>query len=291
MSMKSTGFTLFAAAMSALLFAGTASAKDGSQLQIKGSDTMVNLAQAWAEEFMNENPGSFVAVTGGGSGTGFASMIAGTCDIAMSSREIKPGEVEQARSKGVEPKEFKPALDGLSVVAHKDNPVTQLTLGQLAGMFTGKIVNWKEVGGPDLPIVLLSREVNSGTHVYFKEHVLRGGDSKSKTEFTPYALLMPSSQAIADEAADNPACIGYFGMGYNNPRLKEIAIAEDAASPAVLPAIETIMDGSYPISRPLFVYTDGEPQGAVRKFLEFAMSPRGQELVVETDFVPVKRPA
>ncbi len=277
----------FIGLMAATFFPVSAVAKDDS-LQIKGSDTMVNLVQAWAEEFMNEKPGSFAAVTGGGSGTGFASLISGTCDIAMSSREIKAKEIEMAKKKGIDPKEYRPALDGLSVVVHKDNPVSKLTLDELAGIFTGKIKNWKDVGGPELGIVVLSREVNSGTHVYFKEHVLRKGDTASKEEFSPNALLMPSSQAIADETGSNKAAIGYFGMGYNNPSLKEIAVARDAASEGVKPTIESVVSGTYPISRPLFLYTNGEPKGAVKEFLEFALSPQGQEIVKKTDFVPIK---
>ncbi len=270
-----------------LVFPGTALAKDDS-LQIKGSDTMVNLVQAWAEEFMTRKPGSFAAVTGGGSGTGFASLISGTCDIAMSSREIKAKEIALAQKKGIDPKEYKPALDGLAVVVHKDNPVHKLTLEQLADIFSGKISNWKELGGPDLHIVVLSREVNSGTHVYFKEHVLRKNDSTSKVEFAPDALLMPSSQAIADEAASNTGSIGYFGMGYANPSLRIIAVSKDAASESVVPTIETVVSGAYPISRPLFIYTNGEPQGAVKEFIDFALSPEGQEIVKKTDFVPIK---
>lgn len=273
--------------LTAAFFPGAVFAKDSS-LQIKGSDTMVNLVQAWAEEFMNVHPGSFVAVTGGGSGTGFASLISGTCDIAMSSREIKPKELEQAKKRGVEPKEFKPALDGLAVVMHKDNPVSKLSLDQLAGIFAGKTMNWKEVGGPDLRIVVLSREVNSGTHVYFKEHVLRKGNAASKEEFAPDALLLPSSQAIADEVAQNKGAIGYFGMGYANPALRTVAVSKDGSSEAVLPTIETVVSGAYPISRPLFLYTKEEPKEDVKKFLDFIFSPEGQEIVKKTDFVPLK---
>src|SRR3989338_11114535 len=151
-------------------------AKDNS-IQVKGSDTMVNLGQAWAEKYMENNPADLVAVTGGGSGTGISSLISGTCDIAMSSRDIKGKEITFAQQKAIEPKEFKAALDGLAVVVNPNNPVGKLTLTQLADIFTGKIKNWKELGGASGKIVLLSREVNSGTHVYFKEHVLRKGDA------------------------------------------------------------------------------------------------------------------
>ena len=260
-----------------------------NSIQIKGSDTMVNLGQAWAEKYMQKNPGDFVAVTGGGSGTGFSSFIGGTCDIAMASRNIKEKEIGLAAQKGVNPNEIKVALDGLAVVVSPANPVSQLTMDQLAGIFTGRISNWKEVGGRDGKIVVLSREVNSGTHVYFKEHVLRKGDPNSKEEFTPSALLLSSSQAIADEVAGNPAAIGYYGMGYLSAKQKAVSVAKDEKSRYVTPTIENVLNGSYPISRPLFLYTNGEPQGLVKKFTDFVLSQEGQEIVLATDFVPVRK--
>ena len=263
-------------------------AKNGQSIQIKGSDTMVNLVQAWAEEYMKKQPGSFIAVTGGGSGTGFAALINGTCDIAVSSREIKPKEIELAQKKGVTPKEFKVALDGLAVAVNRQNPVSQLTTDQLAGIFTGKITNWKEVGGADSHIVLLSREVNSGTHVYFKEHILRKNDAASTEEFSPDALLLPSSQAIADEIVQNPAAIGYYGMGYLNDTQKAVAVAPDASSEYVQPAVENVKSGRYPISRPLYVYTNGEPSSDARGFLDYILSPEGQAIVTQIDFVPIQ---
>ena len=199
-------FVLMAITITTSAFA----AKDKNAIQVKGSDTMVNLGQAWAEKYMEKNPGDFVAVTGGGSGTGFSSLISATCDIAMASRSIKDKEIALAKAKGINPNEIKVALDGLAVVANPNNPVSKLTLGQLADIFTGRVSNWKEVGGKDEKIVILSREVNSGTHVYFKEHVLRKNDSNSKEEFASGALMLSSSQAIADEVAGNPEAIGYF---------------------------------------------------------------------------------
>lgn len=258
-------------------------------LQIKGSDTMVNLMQSWAENFMESNPTDFIAVTGGGSGTGISSLISGTCDIAMSSRTIKEKEIKMANDKGIHPYEINVALDGLAVVVHPDNPVSQLTMDQLAKIFIGRITNWKELGGVDAPIVLLSREVNSGTHVYFKEHVLRNGDPNSKEEFSPEALMLPSSQAIADEIAQNPNAIGYYGLGYVSQKQKSVAIAVNASSPYVAPTAQTVSDGNYPISRPLIVYTNGQPQNDVKRFVDFMLSPQGQKIVLETDFVPVKK--
>ena len=269
--------------------AGTAKAEDlKGSIQIKGSDTMVNLGQAWAEEFSKANPGVNAAVTGGGSGTGIAAMIAGTTDIAISSRTMKEKEINKAKQNGIEPFEIKAALDGLAVVAHPSNPVSQLTIDQLADIFTGKIKNWKEVGGNNLQIVILSREINSGTHVYFKEHVLRKGDEKSVEEFSPMALLMSSSQAIAEEVSQNPNAIGYYGMGYISQKQKVISVAKDANSPYIGPVMENVQDNSYPISRPLLLYTKGQPQGIVKAFVDFALSAEGQEIVKKTDFVPVK---
>jgi len=269
--------------------AGTAKAEDlKGSIQIKGSDTMVNLGQAWAEEFSKKNPGVNAAVTGGGSGTGISAMISGTADIAISSRTMKEKEINKAKQNGIEPFEIKSALDGLAVVAHPSNPVSQLTIDQLSDIFTGKIKNWKEVGGNNLQIVILSREINSGTHVYFKEHVLRKGDEKSVEEFSPMALLMSSSQAIAEEVSQNPNAIGYYGMGYISQKQKVIFVAKDANSPYVGPVMENVQDNSYPISRPLLLYTKGQPQGIVKAFVDFALSAEGQEIVKKTDFVPVK---
>jgi len=259
-----------------------------NSLQVKGSDTMVNLGQAWAERFMEKHPKEFIAVTGGGSGTGIASLLSNSCDIAMSSRNIKNKEIELANKKGVSPYEIKAALDGLAVVVNPRNPVGALTLDELAQIFTGKITNWKAVGGLDQKIVVLSREVNSGTHVYFKEHVLRKNDPASQEEFAPSALMLSSSQAIADEVAQNLSAIGYYGMGYISPKQKTIAVAKDGSAAFVAPTIENVMTGAYPISRPLFLYTNAAPQGAAKNFVDFVLSPEGQVIVKETDFVPVQ---
>ena len=273
-----------------LTFATSAfAAKDKNSIQVKGSDTMVNLGQAWAEEFMKKDPVDFVAVTGGGSGTGLSSLISGTCDIAMASRNIKEKEISLANQRGINPNEIKVALDGLAVVVNPNNPVSKLTIDQLAGIFTGKIVNWKELGGKDEKIVILSREVNSGTHVYFKEHVLRKNDPSGKEEFAPRALLLSSSQAIADEVAGNSAAIGYYGMGYISKKQKPIAIAKDEKSEYVESTIENVINGKYPISRPLYLYTNGTPEGLIKKFVDFSLSKEGQEIVLATDFVPINR--
>ncbi|MEN6386605.1 MAG: phosphate ABC transporter substrate-binding protein [Phycisphaerales bacterium] len=258
-------------------------------IQVKGSDTMVNLAQSWAETYMEINQKDFIAVTGGGSGTGIASMMNGTCDIAMSSRDIKKKEIEMANKRGIKPYEIKVALDGLAVVVNRENPVDKLTMDQLADIFTGKITNWKQLGGHNGQIVLLSREVNSGTHVYFKEHVLRKGNSQGTEEFAPSALMLSSSQAIADEIAGNIDAIGYYGMGYISKNQKAVSVAKDPNSEYVPPTIDNVVSGKYPISRPMYLYTNGEPNGLTKKFIDFALSEKGQKIVVETDFVPISK--
>ena len=269
---------------------GSAAAEEmQGALQIKGSDTMVNLCQAWAEAFMARHPRMTVAVTGGGSGSGIAALISGTCDLAAASRAMSDKEISLARAQGHAPQERKVALDGIAVVVHPTNPVRQLTIEQLAKLFNGTIRNWKEVGGANANVILLSREVNSGTHVYFKEHVLSSlKASGGLTEFAPEALLLPSSQAIADEVASNPAAIGYYGMGYLNPKNTAVAIANATAGPYVIPTEETVRSGAYPISRPLLFYSGETPQGAVKAFLDFVMSPEGQQIVRTIDFVPVQ---
>jgi phosphate transport system substrate-binding protein len=288
---KRWAFEVVPFCLAAIMILGGCSrqSQQANSLQIKGSDTMVNLGQAWAEAFMKKAPNVSVAVTGGGSGTGIASLLSRTCDIAELSRELKPEELAMAKKKGLDPQQITVALDGLAVVVHPANPLSQLTMEQLAAIFSGRVTNWKEIGGADLPIVVLSREVNSGTHVYFKEHVLRGEDKNSQAEFAANALMLPSSQAIADEVDQNPGAVGYYGMGYISPSEKALAIARDAASPYVQPTIENVVSQAYPISRPLLMVTRGQPEGLVADFLDFVLSPEGQKIVVKIDFVPVKK--
>ncbi len=272
-----------------LLISGCGRKSDQSNsLQIKGSDTMVNLGQAWAEAYMKLNPGMSIAVTGGGSGTGVSALINNTCDIAEVSREMKESEIKLAESKGIIPKKIVVALDGLAVVVNPANTISELTIDQLADIFTGKIKNWKELGGRDAKIVLLSREVNSGTHVYFKDHVLRHGKSDGQEEFTAEALLLSSSQAIADEVSQNHDAIGYYGMGYITAKEKALKVAKNKNTPAVAPTMDNVLSNAYPISRPLLMYTKGDPQGLVKNFIDYILSPAGQEIVKKLDFVPVK---
>ena len=260
-----------------------------ASMQIKGSDTIVNLIQVWAETVVKNNPSYNIGVTGGGSGTGFAALINGTCDIAMSSREIEEKESVMAAEKHVTPVEYMIGLDGLAILINKNNPVVELTLEQLRDIFMAKTTNWKEVGGDDRKIVILSRESNSGTHTFFKEHVLRHNDKKSKDEFAPRALLMPSSQAIYDEVSQNPHALGYVGMGYINDSVKAVSVAVDGNSTYFYPNSENVMAGNYPISRPLYLYTNGQPQGIVKMFIDYALSGEGQKIVEETDFVPLNK--
>jgi len=257
-------------------------------IQVRGSDTMVNLGQAWAEVFMKEHSDISLAITGGGSGTGIAALISGATDIAQASRNMEPSEIEMAKKRGINPKEFHVANDGVTIVINPSNPVSKLTMQQLADIYTGKIKNWKEVGGKDEKIVALSRDRNSGTHVFFLEHVIKHGDKNNKDEFNQSALMMPSSQAIVEEVASNSSAIGYIGLGYLNDRQKAVPIAKDGKSPYVFPSIDTVKNGKYPIARSLLFYTNGEPAEKIKSFLDFVFSPEGQKIVLKMDFVPVK---
>ncbi len=258
-------------------------------IQIKGSDTMVNLGQAWAEEFMGKNPNASIAVTGGGSGTGIAAIINGTCDIAQASRKMKDQEEALAKQKGREVQEFEVAIDALAVIVNPSNPVSQLSVNQLSDIFTGKVTNWKDLGGADEPILILSRERNSGTHVYFLEHVVRRGNEKGPEEYNPKALMLPSSQAIVDEVSTSHGAIGYVGIGYVTDRQKKIAIGKVAEGPFVLPSVDSALDKSYPISRPLLMYTSKNPTGSIKSFLDFVLSDEGQKIVLNMDFVPLRK--
>ena len=260
----------------------------GTSIQNKGSDTLVNVALAWAETYGEIHPDIQIAVTGGGSGTGIAALINGTVDMANASRQIKPEEREEAEANGIEPVEHVVAGDAIAIVVHPDNPVDGLSIPQLSDIFAGKVTNWAEVGGEDRPIVLLSRESNSGTHVYFLEEVVRQGDSEDKTLFSPDTLLMPSSEGISAEVRQNPNAIGYDGLGYVTPDQKVVAVASAAGEPYVLPTVGTVKDGTYPIARGLYIYTAGEPQGAVREYLDWILGPAGQAIVQELGFVPLQ---
>ncbi|HUV04829.1 MAG TPA: phosphate ABC transporter substrate-binding protein [Armatimonadota bacterium] len=259
-----------------------------SATEIKGSDTMVILCQAWAEAYTKQHPGANISVTGGGSGVGIAALINGDTDIAAASREMTREELAQARARGMKPQEFIVARDGLSVIVSRANPVSRLTIGQLSDIFTGKITNWKELGGKDRKIVALSRDRSSGTHVFFLERVVRSRNPKA--EYANSVLMLPSSQTIADEVAGNTAAIGYVGMGYVDlKKQKPLPIAKDANSPFVMPTERNVLNGTYPIARRLYFYTPRQPTGTVRGFINFVLSAEGQWIVAEQDFVPVRK--
>lgn len=257
-------------------------------IENKGSDTIVNLALAWAEAYQVKHPEVRISVTGGGSGTGIAALVNGTVGIANASRKIKDEEVLEARSKGIEPVEHLIARDAIAVIVNPANPVSALTLQQIADIYSGKIRNWAEVGGEDRPIVKLSRETNSGTHVYFLETVLRMGSKEDKTLFAVDTLLLPSSEGIIAEVRDNPNAIGYDGLGYVPEDLKMIAIASQAGAAYILPGIDSVNNKSYPIARDLYMYTNGEPVGAIADYLHWILSAEAQEIVIELGFVPVE---
>jgi phosphate transport system substrate-binding protein len=232
-----------------------------------------------------------ISVTGGGSGTGIAALINKTTDICQASRKITDSEIASAQKNGIEPVEFVVALDGLSVVVNPSNSVNELTFKQLSDIYTGKTTNWKDVGGKDAPIVVLSRDTNSGTHVFFKEHVVQMAGlptQDKKLEYGSKVLMMPSSKTGITEVTQNSNAIFYVGMGYVTDEIKVIKIKKTEADTAIVPSIQGVRDGSYPIARPLYLYTNGQPQGAIKAFIDWVMGNEGQQIVTELDFVTLK---
>jgi phosphate transport system substrate-binding protein len=254
----------------------------------KGSDTLVNLALAWAEQYHQLHPNVEISVTGGGSGTGIAALINKTVDIANASRQIKPEEIQQAKDNGVNPVEYVVAKDAIAVIVNPENPVNQLTIQQLSDIYSGKINNWNEVGGENRVIVRLSRETNSGTHVFFLENVIRLGDPKNKTLFSTDTLLLPSSEGITSETRDNPNVIGYDGLGYVTPDVKVIAVGRNITGPFVMPSAVSVNNEQYPIARDLYMYTNGQPVGAGLDYINWIMTPDAQTIVTQLGFVPLK---
>jgi phosphate transport system substrate-binding protein len=269
-----------APALALLALAAAAHAARG--VTVKGSDTMVILMQRWAEQYMNTHPGAIVQVTGGGSGTGIAALINGTTDVCMASRPMKEDEKRKLRDRfqtmGVE---IPVAKDGLSIYVHADNPVQSLTIPQLREIYTGAVTNWKQVGGPDAPITLYSRENNSGTYVYFKDNVLLGRDYAAR------AQTLPGTAAVVNAVSKDRNGIGYGGAAYGKG-VRELAVKKDDASPAVTPSPETVKDGSYPITRYLFLYTRTRPAGEVKKFTDWVLSADGQTLTSKVGYFPVR---
>ncbi|MBP7053485.1 MAG: phosphate ABC transporter substrate-binding protein [Phycisphaerae bacterium] len=306
--------TIVLSVLCATVLTGCGEAVDPNEpqgfLQTKGSDTIVNAMQETAEEFMKEYPHVFVAVTGGGSGVGIASLINKTTEIATASREMKGKEIEMAEKRGVHPKEIVVAYDGVAVIVNHHNPIDRLTIEDLHDIFTGKVANWSQLGGKDLPIVTLSREVSSGTHMYFKEAVVQLNKKGSAEEFSKETLLLTSSQAIVEEVANNEGAIGYLGMGYLSDRTKAVLVSR-VSSPGLEkgrsgldsstkslgsissdeffpPTVQNVVNKTYPLSRPLYLYTDGEPAGVTKLFVDFALGPMGQTRFMATGFVPVQ---
>lgn len=257
-------------------------------LENKGSDTMVNLALYWAEEYQKLHSEVRISVTGGGSGTGISSLINNTVDLANASRQIKSEEIESAKKNGVDPIEYVVARDAIAVIVHPDNPINQLTLQEVSDIYKGKIENWIQLGGEDRPIVRLSRETNSGTHVYFLEEVIRLGNPKDKTIFSANTLLLPSSEGIIAEVRANRNAIGYDGLGYITEEVKVLAIAKEEGLDYIYPTLSTVNDNLYAISRNLYIYAPGTPPSFVQDYLDWIISTEGQKIVDDLGFIPVK---
>ena len=259
-------------------------------IQIKGSDSEVNLVQRLAEVFMKKHPDANIAVTGGGSGTGIAALINKTADIANSSRAMEPKEEEAAKKAGVQPFRIIFATDGISVVTHPANPISKLTLEQLGKIFKGEITNWKEVGGKDAKISLYGRQSNSGTYVFFREFVV-------KADYSPHMKSMNGNAQIAESIKKDKDGIGYVAVGYVvsdkgeiMPEVKIVNISKEGQSEAYSPAkIENVMSKKYPITRPLNHYTNGKPSGKLLDFIKFELSKEGQEIVRKEGFFPVQK--
>lgn len=260
-------------------------AGEKKSITIKGSDTMVHLVSDWAEAFMKEDPNVEVAVTGGGSGTGIAALINGTTDICAASREMKEKEKEQAKEKGNTPKEIVVARDGIAVVVNPKNPVKELDIQQLAQIYTGTYTKWNQAGGNDKEILVFSRESSSGTYAFFQEHVLKNKD------YTPKAKLMPATSAIIESVSTDEDAIGYVGLGYAlaaKDKVKIIGVKADANSPAVEPSEETVINGKYPIARPLYLYVPTKTETEVTAFVAFCLSDAGQAIVKKEGYVTIK---
>ena len=266
----------------ALLLPFVTYAADKSVITVKGSDTMVILAQRWAEVYMAKNPGITIQVTGGGSGVGLSALINGTTDIANASRPMKPSEREKLKQRynslGVE---VKAARDGLSVYLNETNPIRELTLDQIKGIYTGMISNWKDVGGPDAKIVIYGRENSSGTYVYFKDNVLSGAD------FAPSVQSLPGTAAVVNAIANDKLGIGYGGAAYGKG-IKYCSVKKDAKTPGYEPTEENIKAGLYPITRYLYMYLRSRPTGDAKDYIDWILSPEGQKLVVEVGYFPVR---
>jgi phosphate transport system substrate-binding protein len=251
--------------------------------KIKGSDTCLPLSQAEAESFMKKDANASIAVTGGGSGVGLAALITGTTDIAQSSRAMKMDEKLKMQEAGKAFKEVIIAYDALVVIVNPANSVSQLTREQLEGIFTGKIANWKDVGGEDLKIIAYSRETSSGTYEFFKTHVL------NLKNFASSALLMPATGAIVQSVSQTKGAIGYVGLAYVDKAVKALKVSYDKGKTYVVPSVAGAMDKTYPITRPLYYYYLASVDKKVSPYVNYILSPEGQEIVLETGYVPLKK--
>lgn len=266
-----------------------------SVVSVKGSDTMVNLSQKWAETYMQKYNNASIQVTGGGSGTGIAALLNGTMDIANSSRELKQKEYEKANELGISPKEFKVALDGIAVIVNPSNPIDVLTVDQIRDLFIGKIQNWKELGGEDSPITLYGRENSSGTYEFFKGKVL-GKDERGETrDFATSTQVLQGTAALGEAVARDTKGLGYGGVGYFAERtdVKILKVKENDDAPAIAPSTdgkvnyEAIWSGEYSISRYLYCYTNGTPDQKIQDFMDFILSAEGQNLVRQMEYIPL----
>lgn len=263
------------------VLAACLSVTDGMAQKIKGSDTCLPLTQTEAENYMNKHKEARITVTGGGSGVGISALMEGTTDLAMASRKIKFDEKMKLREAGKETKEVVVAYDALAVVVHPSNNVSDLTREQLEGIFTGKIRNWKEVGGADKKIVAYSRETSSGTYEFFKESVLKNKNYMSGI------LSMPATGAIIQSVGQTEGAIGYVGLAYLNKEVKPIHVSYDAGKSYVEPSLENAKNKTYPIVRPLFYYYEVKNASRVAPFIEYVLSPEGQATVKKVGYIPV----
>lgn len=263
-----------------------ASGSGTTTITAKGSDTLLQVAQALAEAYKATAPGVEISVSGGGSGVGFTALTDGTTDIADASRKIKDEEVKACQAKGIEPKETIIGYDGIAVIVNKANPIEKLTIDQLSDIYVGTIKDWKAVGGKG-EIVLLSRESTSGTYEYFKEHVVQKGEKDSTREYAAEAMLLPSTDQVRGQVASTENAIGYIGLGYLDDSVKAVPIVDKSGKP-ISPTVETVKNGSYPISRPLFMYTKSDAAAAVTSFIDWVLGAEGQKVVGAEGFVPVK---
>ena len=297
-SNKYLSYFLVAAILIPLLVIGCKKKEDTVEktiITIKGSDTMVNLSQKWAEEYMKLNPNVSIQVTGGGSGTGVAALLNKTTDLANSSRELKSSELEEAKTKGVTPVVYEVALDGIAVIVHSQSKVDNLTLQQVSDIFAGKINNWKELGGADMPITLYGRENSSGTYEFFKEHVLGKDANGKQVDYSPSTQVLQGTAALGEAVARDVKGIGYGGVGYFAERndIKILHIKKDQNSTAISPAennkvnYDVIWNGDYSISRYLYCFTNGEASGKVKDFMDFITSEAGQNVVKTMEYIPL----